>query len=108
MSHIIAKGGQRIGTGDRIRVQGVIADQIGTFSIAGSFMKVTAKSFDVTGEVRHVRGDHPTAPITIGFFIAPEGEIDRAQHTVFCDKCQKYETVIEFHDKVKFTVLDKP
>lgn len=45
-------------------------------SLAGMQLKFGATKFDVVGIVRHVRGDHPTAPTQIRFYIDPVGDWD--------------------------------
>ena len=42
-------------------------------SLAGMQPKVGAEEVVVSGIVRHVRGDHPTNPTTVRFYIDAEG-----------------------------------
>jgi hypothetical protein len=35
--------------------------------------KVTGEWRDVIGTVRHIRGDHPVNPTTIGLWVEPDG-----------------------------------
>jgi hypothetical protein len=42
--------------------------------LAGAQMKVGATGVEVVGVIRHIRGDHPTNPTRIRYFIDPEGE----------------------------------
>jgi hypothetical protein len=44
--------------------------------LAGMQLKFGATSCDVTGVVRHFRGDHPTEPTVIAIFIDPDGDCD--------------------------------
>ncbi len=42
-------------------------------ALAGMMMKVQATEFSVVGVVRHVRGDHPTQPTHVRFYVDPDG-----------------------------------
>ena len=42
--------------------------------LSGMQMKVQATKFVVVGTIRHVRGDDPTNPKTVRFYVEPEGE----------------------------------
>lgn len=59
--------------GDRVRARWLRAAPIGTFSIAGAQTKVTAVPAEVTGVIRHVRGDHPTDPSEVRLFLDCDG-----------------------------------
>lgn len=66
--------------GDTIRAKWFKASPLGSFSLAGNFMKFNATSHDVSGTVRHIRGDHPTEPTIIGVWIEHDsGDL--------CQKC---------------------
>ena len=41
-------------------------------SLSGMMFKIGAKLLCVKGTVRHVRGDHPTAPTAVALFIDPD------------------------------------
>ena len=41
--------------------------------LAGMQDKVTGEWRDVIGTVRHIRGDHPVNPTTIGLWVEPDG-----------------------------------
>lgn len=62
--------------GDRIRFH---AAPIGSFSLAGVQLKLTGEFVEHTGVVRHVRGDHPTAPMAVRLYVEPDdgSELDR-------------------------------
>ena len=53
-------------------------------SLAGNFLKIGATERVVVGTVRHVWGDHPTAPTKVTLAIEP----DDGSGTV-CSKCNK-------------------
>lgn len=57
--------------GTRIRVQSMTAYLP---CLAGMQMKFGVKTQDFTGVVRHVRGDHPTNPTQIRFYVDPDGD----------------------------------
>lgn len=59
--------------GDRIRAQWLDAKLV---ALAGAQMKVGASGREVTGIVRHIRGDHPTNPTEVRVFIDPDGAWD--------------------------------
>ena len=52
--------------------QRLVADPVGSKSLAGVADKVTATSTTVSGVVTHVRGDHPTNPTSVGVWIQPD------------------------------------
>ncbi len=62
--------------GSRIRAQWMKAKMNPPSCLAGMQMKFGATSYDVTGVVRHVRGNHPTNPTVVRFFIDPDGDWD--------------------------------
>ena len=42
-------------------------------SVAGAQPKFCARQHNVSGIVRHVRGDHPTNPTSVRLWVEPEG-----------------------------------
>jgi hypothetical protein len=63
-----------VSKGDRVAAEWFDASPLGTHSLTGAQMKVTARRTRVTGIVRHVRGDRPEMPTQIMVFIDHEGE----------------------------------
>lgn len=59
--------------GTRIRAEWFQANKPPS-SLSGMQLKFGVTKFAVTGTVRHVRGDHPTNPTEVHFYIDPEGE----------------------------------
>lgn len=55
--------------GDWIRAQWLRATDA---CLAGCMPKVGAEGIDVSGIVRHVRGDHPTTPTTVRLYVDPD------------------------------------
>lgn len=55
--------------------------------IAGVQSKTTAHLMTISGEVRHVRGNHPTQPTAIGLFV-------RAESGKWCERCGCYEVLV--------------
>jgi hypothetical protein len=66
--------------GTRLRARWVEAR---TVSLAGVQPKVEGTPREVVGTVRHVRGDHPTAPTTIRLYVEP----DEPAEGEACPKC---------------------
>jgi hypothetical protein len=65
-------------------------------SLAGMQAKVGARLIEVQGVVRHVRGDHPTAPTTVGVFVETEdgrGEV--------CDACGVRKVAVDLRHVVE-------
>lgn len=60
--------------GDRIRARWFKPKPLGSYSIAGFQPKLVGDLIEVTGTVRHVRGDHPTHPTVVRFYIDPDQE----------------------------------
>lgn len=58
--------------GMRVHVKALVAQKLGTYSLAGAQMKVAAREVEFTGRVAHVRGDHPTDPKEVGVWFIPE------------------------------------
>jgi hypothetical protein len=57
-------------------------------SLAGAQIKAEGQYREVTGVVRHVRGDHPTNPTEIRLFVEADGG-------VLCPKCNVHEVMID-------------
>lgn len=57
--------------GHRIRASWLVADDP-PGCLAGMQLKITAKSYDVTGVCRHFRGDDPVNPTRIMIYIDPD------------------------------------
>jgi hypothetical protein len=55
--------------GSRIRANWLDASLV---ALAGVQMKFGAKSREVVGVIRHMRGDHPTNPTEIRYYIDPD------------------------------------
>lgn len=60
--------------GDHIRAKWFVAKPLGTYSIAGAQPKVVGDFIEVSGVVRHVRGNDPVSPTVVRVFIDPDGE----------------------------------
>jgi hypothetical protein len=58
--------------GMRVRAHRLVAKKLGTYSVAGVQFKIAAVGQEVTGVVKHVRGDDPVNPTTIGVWIQPD------------------------------------
>ena len=58
--------------GARVRISGLRALPLGTYSLAGVTDKVAAVSVNYTGTVRHLRGDDPLHPTVIKLYIEPD------------------------------------
>ena len=89
MSWIVLPNGKRLGTGDRVHLKGFLAKPLGTYSIAGAQPKVTGNWIDALGEVRHVRGNHPSAPtrIWVNLKVDDDTAPNGACEVVDCAKC---------------------
>lgn len=59
--------------GTRIRIRKYMVEPA---CLAGVQPKLGARSVDVVGVVRHLRGDHPTHPTAVKVFIDPEVPVD--------------------------------
>lgn|SRR6478609_1558476 len=59
--------------GDRIRASWFEAKTSG-FSLAGAQTKFPAVRHELTGIVRHIRGDHPISPTSIRVYVDPDGD----------------------------------
>jgi hypothetical protein len=108
MSSVRMPDGREIGTGLRVRCTADFFQPkpMGTYSIAGAQPKMVGSMirFDVTGEIRHVRGDSETAPTWIDIHIFPDVATEGT--TPFeCDKCRVREVVIPFSNHVKVEIL---
>jgi len=57
--------------GDRIRATWLKAADPPS-SLAGMQLKFSGEKFEVQGVIRHVRGDHPTNPTVVRFYVDPE------------------------------------
>jgi hypothetical protein len=60
--------------GARVRARWFHAAPLGTYSLAGAQLKTTGRWIEVEGVVRHVRGDHPTAPMEVWLFVEADGD----------------------------------
>ncbi len=85
--------------GMRVLIRAIVAQKMGTYSLAGVQMKLAAREVELTGRIAHVRGDHPTAPTSIGVWIEPD---DATAETIahfekleieaaVCKKCNRLE-----------------
>ncbi len=45
-------------------------------ALTGVQMKLGARGVEIVGVIRHMRGDHPTNPTEIRYYIDPEGDYD--------------------------------
>lgn len=71
-----------IAKGARIRAQWLVPRIV---ALAGVQLKFEATQREVVGVVRHVRGDHPTAPTVVKLYIDAEGERgDATPHGCTC------------------------
>jgi hypothetical protein len=82
MEHFIAKG-------DRVDAQWFELAPLGSYSLAGYQTKFNAKPRSITGEVRHVRSDHPTNPVNVILHVQTEGKLG-----TLCPKCLVYEVEV--------------
>lgn len=80
-------GSVHIGRGSRIIAKWFEAKLV---SLAGCQLKTGAIERVVTGVVRHVRGDHPTNPTTVRFYVEAEDGLGSP-----CDKCQVREVEVD-------------
>ncbi len=64
-----------IEVGTKVRAQWFKAQEIGTWSLAGAMPKLTGSMLNVVGTIRHIMGDHPTAPTSVHVFLDAEGEV---------------------------------
>ena len=58
--------------GSRIRAEWFKAKMDPPACLAGMQLKFGATRFEVVGVVKHVRGDHPTNPTVIRFYVDPD------------------------------------
>ncbi len=58
-----------VGKGDRIRASWLVTEPA---SLAGQQNKVAAREIQVSGTIRHFRGDHPTHPTIIRIYLDPD------------------------------------
>lgn len=56
----------------RVRAEWFEAKPDGSVSLAGVQRKVSALLKTVEGRITHIRGNHPTAPTSIGVWIQPD------------------------------------
>ena len=80
-------GSLYITKGTHIRAQWFDAKLV---SLAGMDMKTGATLRNVTGVVRHVRGDHPTAPTTVRIYIESDDGLGTP-----CGDCQVREVEVD-------------
>jgi len=79
--------------GTTVRVTRLLLQPIGTYSLSGSQMKLAARSQTFEGIVRHVRGNHPTAPTSTALWVEPTSEewVSDWEGAAFCEKCGVWE-----------------
>lgn len=70
--------------GDRIRAQWLATHLC---ALAGAQMKFGAHGRELTGTVRHVRGDHPVNPTVVKLYVDPEGDFDGPKTTPYGCTC---------------------
>lgn len=58
--------------GRRIHAKWFKPKDMGTWSLTGFQMKLVGDFVEVSGIVRHLRGDHPTNPTAIRIYIDPD------------------------------------
>jgi hypothetical protein len=112
MSYIFLPDGRRIGTGDRIHAiasERFVAAPIGSFSLAGMQMKVSAtrtEPIDVIGTIIHVKGNHPTDPDRIWVYLTVESENPPLAKEP-CDSKHpgEMESVFEWASYIDITIL---
>lgn len=63
------KGNIELTKGMRVRAEWLEAQPVGAVSLAGVQTKVGASLKAVEGVVTHIRGNHPTAPTSIGVWL---------------------------------------
>lgn len=70
--------------GDRIQARWFQATKA---SLAGVQPKVGVAEVVVTGVVKHVRGDHPTSPTIIRFYVDPDGDCNEPRVQAYGCTC---------------------
>lgn len=110
MSHITLPDGRLLGTGDRIRVRGFIAAPEGTYSLAGMQPKLAGNLYDVTGEVMHLRGNHPIEPTSIGIFFKDTIQYGAMSTPLTKNECQskhvgQQEYCLDYHPALSIEIL---
>ena len=58
--------------GDWIRARWILAKPLGSYSLSSMQMKVAGDLIEITGTIKHFRGDHPTNPTMIRIYIDPD------------------------------------
>lgn len=59
----------------RIRARWLASTPLGSWSLPGCQPKTLVEEVVITGTVRHMRGDHPTAPTTVRLYVEPDGDV---------------------------------
>src|SRR4051812_597339 len=85
--------------GTRVRARWFVAKPLGTWSLAGSQMKLNGTMHDIEGVVRHVRSDDPVKEVNVTIHVETEDE----QGTL-CPKCNVNEVEIKPEWIVKGTI----
>jgi hypothetical protein len=70
--------------GTRVRVEYFKANE--DAALAGGQMKLEAELHQFEGTLRHIRGDHPTHPRRIGFWVQPDSDAEK-YGAEMCEKC---------------------
>ncbi len=83
--------------GTRVRARWFKPKELGTWSLTGFQMKLTGNFVEITGTVRHIRGDHPTEPKEVMFYVEPEGEVpaEVTRKRPFGCTCEGHDKLVE-------------
>lgn len=85
--------------GTRIKAQWGKATQA---SLAGMQMKVGVVGKSLSGIVRHIRGDHPTDPVTIKLYVEPDPDSWDDAYTI--GVCDCHDNLVEIDPKWVYEV----
>jgi hypothetical protein len=75
--------GAYVTKGTRIRAEWFKANNPPS-SLAGAQLKFGATKFEIVGVVKHVRGDDPSNPTTVRFYVDPDHEWDGPTVSLGC------------------------
>lgn len=103
---------QNVVIGTVVSIQAMVP--LDTYSVAGVQTKLVVRAVNVTGRVRHLRGDAPTAEecTRIGVWVeCPEpGDYDNLSEVTrhFCEKCRVWEIgPFDAHKSIKAILPEK-